>query len=116
MSATRLLAQALGDAGLDSLLSFDLRSARRSLVDPDCCPCPIHSSSECTCQYIVYLVRDGDQQSLSIELHGHGDETYMTVIPPGDGQYNESLLNRIGEAINQVEANLGHPPDQYRLR
>jgi hypothetical protein len=111
MKVTRLLAQALEDVGLDPLLSFDLRSARKSLLDPGRCPCPMHGSLDCTCQYIVYLVNAPDQQPLSIELHGHGDQTHITVIPPVDGRKPDALLSMIGAVIHQVEADLRHPPD-----
>ncbi len=103
IKATHLLDQALERAGLTAVPSFDLRSAREALLDPDCCPCPSHGSIECSCQYIIYLVDDGQGQPLSIEIHGHDDQTFITVIPPFDGGYNESSLRMTIEAINQFE-------------
>ena len=102
----RLLSETLGKAGLNSFPSFDLRSARRSLLDPDCCPCPSHGSVDCSCQYIIYLVDDGVGQPLSVEIHGHDHQTFITVIPPVDGDPDDPSLQMTVEAIDQLGVGL----------
>ena len=45
--------QQLLQAGLRSIQTFDLHTARLALHD---CPCPNHGTEECDCQMVVLLV------------------------------------------------------------
>lgn len=99
---TRLLSEALKKVGLNSFPSFDLHSARSSLLDPGCCPCPSHGSVDCSCQYIIYMVDDGKGQPLSIEIHGHDDQTFIRLIPALDGEPDDPSLHLAAQAIDQL--------------
>lgn len=97
-----LLRRALEEVGLMAVKSFDLQSARESLLDPELCPCPYHTTSQCTCQYIVYIVRQEGQPSISLEVHGYDDRTYVSIAPPSDGIIDKGTLNLVRLAMDQL--------------
>lgn len=104
-----LLRQALEEVGLAAVQSFDLQSARDSLLDPELCPCPFHGTSQCTCQYIVYIVRQGGQPPISLEVHGFDDRTYVSLAPPSDGIIDEGTMNLVRLAMRQLALVHGPP-------
>jgi len=97
--------------GLNSVQSFDLQSARESLLDPELCPCSHHETAQCTCQYIVYIVRQEGQPSISLEVHGYDDRTYVSIAPPSDGIIDKGALNLVRLAMDQL-AHVHDPPSE----
>ncbi len=95
----RRLEKSLSDSGLELVRSFDLQSARSSLAEPDLCPCPYHGTSNCNCQYMVWLVRREGGAPLSLAIHGHDDCTYITISGEGDAQADEGALGPLYLAI-----------------
>lgn len=57
--------------------TFDLHVARMSQVD---CPCPYHGTTDCTCQMIVLLIHGQKTQPVTLVLHGHDDQTSLSVV------------------------------------
>ena len=104
-----LLRRALEDVGLIAVQSFDLQSARESLLDPELCPCPYHGTSQCTCQYIVYIVRQEGQPPISLEVHGYDDRTNVSLAPPSDGIIDECTMNLVRLAMDHL-ALIQDPP------
>ncbi|MEE8120119.1 MAG: hypothetical protein V3T55_01235 [Anaerolineales bacterium] len=104
-----LLRRALEEVGLVAVQSFDLQSARESLLAPERCPCPYHGTSQCTCQYIVYIVRQEGQPPISLEVHGYDDRTQVSLAPPSDGIIDESTMNLVRLALDQL-ARVHDPP------
>jgi len=69
----------LAEAGLHTIVSFDLQSARAGNAT---CNCPYHGTANCTCQYEVLLVDDpthfpGDTRTITI--HGRDDVTWISL-------------------------------------
>ena len=91
---TRLL-KAFSVVDLDAIQSFDLESARDSLEDRELCPCPSHGTAQCTCQYMIFIVRQKDQTPVAIEVHSHDGQTYISVVPSSSGDVETSLLDLI---------------------
>lgn len=95
------ITRALRADGLQVTCSFDLQSARAALVDPGRCPCPHHGTASCTCQYLILLVSERGSEPVSLVVHGHDDQTYLSLAePPGgtrDGKLEARLLRRIDE-------------------
>ncbi len=88
--------------GLNSVQSFNLQSARESLLDPELCPCPYHTTSQCTCQYIVFIVRQKGKTPISLEVHGYDDRTYVSLVPTTGTIIDEGTMNLVRLAMDQV--------------
>ena len=104
-----LLMRTLENAGLIPVQSFDLQSARESLVDPELCPCPSHGKSQCTCQYVVYIVRQEGCSPISLVVHGYDDSTYISQVPPSNGVVDKDTMNLVQLAMSQL-ALIDNPP------
>ena len=74
-----LLTRALKARGYSVHRSFDLGSAKDSLRESHNCLCPHHGTTQCTCQYIVLLVRTDQDVPFSIVAHVHNDGTDLSV-------------------------------------
>jgi hypothetical protein len=96
--AVKGLSASLRNAGLQVTPSFDLQSARQSLKNPHACTCPSHGSAQCTCQYVILLVRGQASNPITLIAHGHGSRTFLSLdqLIPSDS-YNE-----LGEIIRSV--------------
>ena len=103
-----LLRRSLEEVGLIAVQSFDLQSARESLLDPELCPCSYHETSQCTCQYVVYIVRQEGRRPISLEIHGYDDRTYVSMVPPSDGIIDKGTMNLVQLAMDQLA--LVHDP------
>ena len=100
--ARSLLTGSLEDVGLTCSRSFDLQSARESLLDPDLCPCPHHGAAQCTCQYIVFVVREVGRAPITVELHGYDDRTYIAIAQPMDGDIDTETVGLIGHVFERL--------------
>ena len=80
-SALALITQDLQDHGYTVIRSFDLRSAREALRDPEECACPYHGTSLCNCQYVVLLIHtQEDGEPFSLIAHGHENNTQLALV------------------------------------
>lgn len=102
--AVRRVTKELMAAGLRVNSSFDLQSAREALADPDGCPCPYHGTARCSCQYIVLLVSPEDSEPVALELHGHDEETHLTLIETAGIPQNEETVGLVKTALANLEA------------
>jgi hypothetical protein len=105
------LQEALIGSGLQVTQSFDLQTARATLLDPSCCPCPYHGSPDCTCQYLVLLVSQGDDPPVSLVVHGHDNSTYISLIQPEPEARDVQLEVRIVAAIRTLASEPDNLPD-----
>ncbi|MEW5830615.1 MAG: hypothetical protein AB1846_17120 [Chloroflexota bacterium] len=74
--------------------TFDLQAARLSHAD---CPCPNHGTQACTCQMVV-LVVSGETPPATIILHGHDDQTWLSL---GDG-VGHSVSEKLAQVLLPV--------------
>lgn len=96
------LREALSKDGLQVTQSFDLQTARATLSNPDCCPCPYHGTSKCTCQYLVLLVSQQDFPPISLVVHGHDDWTHISLSHSNSGAADEETVERVQIALNKL--------------
>jgi hypothetical protein len=101
--AREMLYSSLEELGLSSTNSFDLQSARGSLLDPELCPCPFHGAEHCTCQYMVFVVHREGQPPISVEMHGYEDSTFLAIAQPQDGSIDEGALALVQQALERLE-------------
>ncbi len=95
------LRAALLEAGLASTQSFDLQSARRSLRDPEECTCSYHGTADCTCQYIVLLAKRPGATPTALELHGHDESTWLSIVSPLD-EADPLTLEQVWLAVRRI--------------
>ncbi len=69
------LQRALQRAGLRSLATFDLQTARSGAAG---CACPHHGTAECDCQMIVLLIYADSSTPTSLMLHGSDGRTWIS--------------------------------------
>lgn len=98
--AVRRISGVLSRDGFQVQRSFDLQSARQALRAPQECACPHHGTTECSCQYVVLLVRRGDSPPVSVIAHGQGGQTTFTVEPPGGRVAFEQRLLELLEGLS----------------
>ncbi len=90
---------ALTQHGHHVVQSFDLQSARALMAD--CCPCPHHHTTECTCQYLVlmvYLAQGGPPRT--VVLHEFEGVTRITFDDP-DGALAALVLEQPSLEVSQ---------------
>lgn len=75
------LSRRLNSGGLQVMPSFDLQTARQSLKDPQACSCPHHGTAECTCQYVILLLRGAVGGPITLAAHGHDGVTVLSLDP-----------------------------------
>jgi hypothetical protein len=80
--------------------TFDLNAARMSQVD---CPCPYHGTNNCTCQMIVLLARGQKTQPVTIVVHGHDDQTWLSVVDIENRATNENVVQALLPVIENSE-------------
>jgi hypothetical protein len=110
-SALAQLREALLGSGLQVTNSFDLQTARATLVDPSCCPCPYHGTPDCTCQYVVLLVSLGDAPPISVVIHGYDNSTFISLIHSETEARDEELAELIIATIRTLPLKSDHPPN-----
>jgi hypothetical protein len=80
--------------------TFDLHAARMAQVD---CPCPYHGTIDCTCQMIVLLVFGQVTQPVTIVLHGHDDQTSLSLVDFEDKAMVEEVLQALLPVMENSE-------------
>jgi hypothetical protein len=95
---TPCLTEALAAFGLSVYPSFDLRSA----CAPINSPCPHHGTIPCTCQLIVLMLYDWDQQQYGLLIHG-SEEGSKVILEMGEAENNDLLINAVRSAVASAD-------------
>jgi len=95
--ATTQAAQLLSSAGLQVVRSFDLRSARMTHAE---CTCPHHGTAECTCQFVVLLVYGQGSAPMSLVVHGHDGQTWLSLVDTPQQPADMKLAAKIAQALS----------------
>lgn len=80
--------------------TFDLHAARMSQVD---CPCPYHGTGNCTCQMVVLLVHRPKAQPVTVVVHGHDDQTSLSLVDMADQSMEESIIQALVPVMENSE-------------
>ncbi len=92
------VSQQLHQAGLRSVQTFDLHTARAALHD---CQCPHHGTDECDCQMVVLLVYGETEQPATVILHGNDGTTWLSFT--ASVKSNPDLDEQIRQALGITE-------------
>jgi hypothetical protein len=95
--ATTQAAQLLSSAGLQVVRSFDLRSARMAHAE---CTCPHHGTAQCTCQFVVLLVYGQGGAPMSLVVHGHDGQTWLSFVDTPQQPADMKLAAKIAQALS----------------
>ena len=95
--ATTQAAQLLSGAGLQVVRSFDLRSARAAHAE---CTCPHHGTAQCTCQFVVLLVYGQSGAPMSLVVHGHDGQTWLSLVDTPQQPADMKLAAKIAQALS----------------
>jgi hypothetical protein len=95
----------LSQAGLRSVRTFDLHTARAGLHD---CPCPNHGTEDCDCQMVILLVYGkADDVSTPLNtspatlfLHGNDGQTWLSIADSPLQRADPKLIAGIRQALN----------------
>ena len=68
--------QQLLQAGLRSVQTFDLHTAREASHN---CECPNHGTDQCDCQMVVLLVYSKTEDPATLILHGNDGTTWLSI-------------------------------------
>lgn len=80
--------------------TFDLHAARMTQLD---CPCPYHGTSDCTCQMVVLLVRSPKIQPVTIVVHGHDDQTSLSLVDMANQSTDQSIIQALLPVMENSE-------------
>jgi hypothetical protein len=86
--------QQLHEAGLRSVQTFDLHTARAALHD---CDCPHHGTDQCDCQMVVLLVYGKTEEPATLILHGNDGTTWLSIT--ASAKSNRDLDEQIQRAL-----------------
>jgi hypothetical protein len=89
------LTNALVERGFSISRPFDLQSARDSLRNPKDCPCPNHGTTQCACQFIVFLVRTKNAELFPLTVHGHDDRAILSLGHPQTTEFRDEIIELI---------------------
>ena len=95
--ATTQATQLLSSAGLQVVRSFDLRSARMAHAE---CTCPHHGTAECTCQFVVLLVYAQGGAPMSLVVHGHDGQAWLSFVDTPQQPADMKLAAKIAQALS----------------
>lgn len=89
------VSQQILKAGLRSVQTFDLHTARAASHS---CECPHHGTDQCDCQMVVLLVYGSTGEPATLILHGNDGKTWLSVTAP------ERSTHALEEQIQQALA------------
>jgi len=80
-NAIQQVIEALHNAGLQVITSFDSRRTRMNKTD---IPCPHHGTAVCNCHIVVMLVYESEGYPATLIAYGQDDDTWISLTyPPG---------------------------------
>lgn len=100
----------LSQAGLRSMQTFDLYTARARFGLHDC-PCPNHGTDECDCQMVVLLVYGESTEPATLILHGNDGQTWVSISENS----NQKTSAKTASAIKNVLDVKLHPQISNQL-
>ena len=74
--AVRWITEALANADLQAVTSFDLTTARATQSE---CSCPQHGTAACDCQMVVLLVYGTEAVPVTVVLHGRDGHVSLSL-------------------------------------
>jgi hypothetical protein len=81
VDAIQQVTEALHNAGLQVIPSFDSRRTRINNTD---IACPHHGTAVCTCHIVVLLVYKSEEQPATLIVYGQDDDTWVSLaVSPG---------------------------------
>jgi hypothetical protein len=86
----------LSRAGLRSMRTFDLHTARHALDD---CPCPHHGTEACDCQMVVLLVYGKGDEPATLILHGNDGQTRLSLAENPNQRPDAKTIAAIRQAL-----------------
>ena len=95
--ATAQAVRLLSSVGLQAVRSFDLRSARMAHAE---CTCPHHGTAQCTCQFVVLLVYGQGGAPMSLVVHGHDRQTWLSLVDTPQQPADMRLAAKIAQALS----------------
>ena len=95
--ATNHAVQLLSGAGLQVVRSFDLQSARMAHAE---CTCPHHGTAECTCQFVVLLVYEQGGAPVTLVVHGHDGQAWLSFVDTPQQPADMKLAAKIAQALS----------------
>ena len=90
--------QQLLKAGLRTVQTFDLHTARAALHD---CECPHHGTDQCDCQMVVLLVYAKMEEPATLILHGNDGTTWLSIT--GSMGSTHDLDEQIRQALEMTK-------------
>ena len=91
---------ALHQAGLQTVLSFNLKVALSSLEG---CSCPHHGTDQCNCQMVFIVVYDEGIPPATLVTHGRDGNTQVYLVDSPDQRPNSILERRIRQALEGLK-------------
>ena len=91
---------ALHQAGLQTVLSFDLKVALSSIGD---CSCPHHGTKQCNCQMVFIIVYEEGIPPATLVAHGRDGKTQLHLVDSPDQRPNSILEGRIRQALKEIK-------------
>jgi hypothetical protein len=91
-----LVTRQLIKTGFEVIRSFDLRVARAAHVG---CTCPHHGTELCNCQMVVLLIFGGDTSPATLVVHGHDNETNISLVDAPDQRPSAPLEKAILQTV-----------------
>jgi hypothetical protein len=102
-----VVADALRQAGLQVVQSFDLQVAKAGHSH---CTCPHHGSELCDCQMIMLLVYDSEIEPVTLVAHGKDGNTHLGLIDNHSSEHSTYLANLLLKTFDskKLEASRQH--------
>ncbi len=82
----------LTQAGLHTVQTFDLNTARTGAGD---CPCHAHGTLDCDCQMVILFVYEPHGDPVALILHGNQGQTWLSFAETPASGGNAKLAKSI---------------------
>lgn len=89
--------------------SFDLRSALTTRQD---CPCPVHGTADCRCEFAVLLAYGDAPEPVVVTAHGRDGQTDVRVVRDVATAPDPRLAEQVMDALMEVGLALHFAPAQ----
>ena len=89
----------LSHAGLTTVQTFDLTTARLGLHH---CDCPNHGTETCDCEMVVLLVYGEPPEPATLILHGNGGKTWVSITDNAVHRVDGKLMTTIRHLLESL--------------